>query len=315
MKVSIIIPTYNYSHFILQAIETVLTQDYPADHMEIIVVDDGSTDDTKMVIKNLQEKHPIQYHYQENAGKAAATQLGISLATGDIIFNLDADDWFLPGKIKQTVQIFHHDPTLVHVASPALIHWEDGQRPPETESIPLQVTGKNNGADMLRYFMERKMLFGGGSTFAARALVLKQIKWLPSIDMYTDEWLIINTFLQGNCYFFNEPLSAWRVHGANYSGTATAGQQPQRQLRLKRASETILALLQQGQYPAWLKNTYRLKHEVRLMVWAEERHQKSFRDVTRFLWKGIFSGNSVSVLQKYHAFNRLVPVWVMRWLR
>ncbi|CAN5720697.1 hypothetical protein BH10BAC3_BH10BAC3_33820 [soil metagenome] len=316
MKVSVIIPTYNYSHYIQQAIDSVLSQDYPTELVEVIVVDDGSTDNTRKVLAEISKGAPtVQYHYQENAGKAAATQIGIALAGGEIIFNLDADDWFLPGKISKTVQIFRHDPTLAHVASPALIHWQDGSRAPEAEPISFSVTGQNNGEAMLRYFMERKMLFGGGSTFAARAAVLKQIEWQATIDMYTDEWLLINTLLQGGCYFFLEPLSVWRVHGSNYSGSVAQGRQQQKQERLKKSSTAILQLVQKGKYPGWLKNTYRLKHEVRLMVWREEMNEKSTGDVFRFLWKGIFSGNSISVLRSYHAFNRLAPMGLMKWLR
>ena len=313
MKVSVIIPTYNYGHYIKQALESVLAQDYPPELIEVIIVDDGSTDNTREVLQAVTNgASNIQYHYQENTGKAAATQIGIALASGEIIFNLDADDWFLPGKILKTVKIFRHDPTLVHVASPAMIHWQDGSRPPTPESISFHVTGQNNGAAILRYFMERKMLFGGGSTFAARAAVLKQIKWQAAIDMYTDEWLLINTLLQGGCYFFHEPLSVWRVHGSNYSGSIAPGQQQQKQERLKKGSAAILALLQHGKYPGWLKNTYRLKHEVRQMVWLEAINQKSPEDYFRFFWKGILSGNSIEVLRRYHAFNRLMPGWVRR---
>ncbi len=289
-----------------------LAQDYQKELIEIIVIDDGSTDDTKQLLEGIiTDNAGIQYHYQENAGKAAATQIGIALANGEIIFNLDADDWFLPGKISKTVQIFRHDPTLVHVGSPALIHWQEGNRNPEPEPIPFNVTGKNNGIDTLKYFMRKKLLFGGGSTFAARSAVLKQIKWQAAIDMYTDEWLLINTLLQSNCYFFHEPLSAWRVHGGNYSGGQLVNQE-KRQERLRRASTAILHLLEAGKYPAWLKNNYRLKHATREIVWREERNKKGLVDVSRYLYRGILSGNSVSTLRAYHAFNRLLPMWVRR---
>ncbi len=175
MKVSVIIPTYNYGHFIIEAINSVLAQDYPKELIEVIVIDDGSTDNTGRLLQEIiKEKPAIQYHYQENAGKAAATQIGIALASGEIIFNLDADDWFLPGKISKTVQIFRHDPTLVHVGSPALIHWQEGNRNPEPEPIPFNVTGKNNGVDILKYFMSKKLLFGGGSTLTA---TIPRLEW------------------------------------------------------------------------------------------------------------------------------------------
>lgn len=313
LKVSVIIPTYNYGRYIRQAIESVLNQDYPRKYTEIIVIDDGSTDGTKERLEQLIAGGEIRYHYQANAGKAVATQKAIELATGDIIFNLDADDYFLPGKIKNSITLFNTDPGLVHVASAAMIHWEDGSRADKAEPIPSYLLADRlNGPATLRHFMENKLLFGGGSTFAGRAWALKKIKWLAEIDMFTDEWLVINMLLQGSSYLLPEAMSVWRVHGNNFSSETSPGSLLQKQQRLERSSEAILQLLQQEAYPRWLRKAYQLKHEVRKMVWLEERDGKSVADILRFLRKGVFSGNSIGVLKRYHAFNRLAPVWLRR---
>lgn len=291
-----------------------LTQEYPLELIEIIIIDDGSTDNTRQVLDPLLSGGRVHYHYQENAGKAAATAKGIELAQGEIVFNLDADDWFLPNKIKHTVNMFLNNPGLVHIATPALIHWEDGSRPDEREPVPVKLLGKpTHGQHLLHYFFDHNLLFGGGSTFSAKASVLKQMHWTASVDMYTDEWLLIETLLQGHCYLLPQPLSVWRIHGGNYSGATNAGKIREKQERLEKASAAILQLIEQGDYPEWLKKAYRLKHEVRKMVWLEESNEKSTLDIVKFLSKGIFGGNRISVLKKYHAFNRLVPGPLMRW--
>ncbi len=100
--VSVIIPTYNASQYIVQAVESVLHQTYK--NYEIIVVDDGSTDDTGERLKPY--LHLICYIYQSNQGVAVARNRGIELAKGELVAFLDADDYFLPNKLAAQVALF-----------------------------------------------------------------------------------------------------------------------------------------------------------------------------------------------------------------
>lgn len=111
--VSIVIPTYNSAEFLIQALNSVLNQTYA--NYEIIVVDDGSIDNTSQAIEPYRSQ--IRYIYQENQGVAAARNRGISLAIGDFIAFLDADDLFLPQKLQQQVAIFAAQPDLGMVIS------------------------------------------------------------------------------------------------------------------------------------------------------------------------------------------------------
>ncbi len=94
--VSVVIPTYNSARFIAQAVQSVLAQAYH--RYEIIVINDGSTDETKEVLRKF-DSH-IQYLYQENRGPAAARNAGIKVAQGEYICFLDADDVWLPNKLE-----------------------------------------------------------------------------------------------------------------------------------------------------------------------------------------------------------------------
>jgi len=271
------------------------------------VVDDGSTDETEAVVRQLQRVYLLQYHQQPNAGKAAATRRGIALSTGDIIFTLDADDWFLPGKMAETLRIFDQNPQVTHVASPALIHWQDGSRPDKAEPVPTWMQGKPiPGEKLLQYFFDRNMLFGGGSTFACRASVLKRLPLPDAVDMYTDEWLVMHALLAGDSYFLPQPYSVWRVHGGNYSG---AGGQALRakHARLEHASSAILQALEAGNYPAWLQHAYRLKHETRRQGWMERQGSKPTAERLRYLKDVVLSGQySMRQLWSYRSFNRLI---------
>ncbi len=85
--VSVIIPTYNRAHLVVRAIQSAKAQSYPA--IQIIVVDDGSQDDTAQRIAQLEN---VEYYYQENKGQGAARNLGLSYAKGEYIASLDSDD-------------------------------------------------------------------------------------------------------------------------------------------------------------------------------------------------------------------------------
>ena len=108
-RVSVIIPTYNCDRFLPEAIDSVLMQTYQ--DYEIIVIDDGSTDQTCQVLESYQNK--IRYFYQENQGSAVARNLGIKQAQGEFIAFLDADDfWILPEKLAEQVNCFEQQPSL-----------------------------------------------------------------------------------------------------------------------------------------------------------------------------------------------------------
>jgi glycosyltransferase involved in cell wall biosynthesis len=112
-RVSIIIPTYNYGHFIEGAIQSILNQTYT--DYEIIIIDDGSTDNTREILQPYFQK--VRYVYQENQGLSETRNHGIKLACGEFIIFLDADDFFLPHLLKEQIAIFDTQPSLGLVIS------------------------------------------------------------------------------------------------------------------------------------------------------------------------------------------------------
>jgi glycosyltransferase involved in cell wall biosynthesis len=103
--VSVIIPCLNQAHFLGEAIESALSQDYPS--VEVVVVDDGSTDHTAKVATATPEVH---YVYQANAGLAAARNKGIAESHGSYLVFLDADDWLCAGGIRAGVDCIRRHP-------------------------------------------------------------------------------------------------------------------------------------------------------------------------------------------------------------
>lgn len=112
-KVSVIIPTYNRPMWLPETIESVLNQTYP--NIEIIVVNDGSTDNTEQVLEPYRDR--IKYIYKENGGPGSAVNAGIMASTGEYVARIDDDDLFLPEKVELQVKMFQSDPRLGLVAT------------------------------------------------------------------------------------------------------------------------------------------------------------------------------------------------------
>lgn len=102
--VSVVIATYNMGRYLSLAVQSALSQDYPS--IEVQIVDDGSTDDTPQVVGQWREDPRVHVHRQVNAGQTRAKNQGISLARGEFVAFLDADDVWLPGKLTRQMALF-----------------------------------------------------------------------------------------------------------------------------------------------------------------------------------------------------------------
>jgi glycosyltransferase involved in cell wall biosynthesis len=115
-KVSVVIPTYNYAHFLGETIRSVLDQTFT--EFELIIVDDGSTDNTREVVAGFKDPRII-YIYQENRGVSAAQNNGINASTGGYIAILGSDDLWLPRNLELKVKVLDSRPEVALVCSDA----------------------------------------------------------------------------------------------------------------------------------------------------------------------------------------------------
>ena len=122
LEVSIIIPTYNSAKYIPDAINSILNQTFK--DYEIIIVDDGSTDNTREILNKYNSK--IRYIYQENKGPSAARNIGIKNAKGKYIAFLDADDIWLPDKLQRQMKLFANESSVSFVYTSSYIMNENG---------------------------------------------------------------------------------------------------------------------------------------------------------------------------------------------
>ena len=149
--VSVIIPVYNYDRYLAEAVESVLSQTYR--HLEVIVVDDGSTDQSGEVTRNFAGRG-VRYCHQVHAGIGPARNKGVELAPGDFIAFLDADDRWPQEKIERQLRAFESDPALEMVFGHALQlqngpEWEAGVKD-DNRTVAGMVPGMVPGTMLIK---------------------------------------------------------------------------------------------------------------------------------------------------------------------
>jgi glycosyltransferase involved in cell wall biosynthesis len=213
--VTALIDTYNYGRFVEQAIESVLEQDYPAKRLEIVVVDDGSTDDTAERVKKYGER--VRYLRKENGGQASAFNYGFAEARGEIIALLDADDYWLPGKISRVARAFEE-----HAGAGMVYH-----RRMESDAATGQ-SREGEFAECSGYLPDSvgKMLayrVAPTSSLVFRREVLQRLMPMPEwIRLQADAYLALLSIFLAPVEAVGEVLSVYRLHGKNLYA---AGQQ------------------------------------------------------------------------------------------
>ena len=150
--ISVIIPVYNYDRYLAEAVESVLSQTYQ--HLEVIVVDDGSTDRSGEVAKSFAGRG-VRYCQQVHSGIGPTRNKGVELAQGVFIAFLDADDRWPVQKIERQLRAFESDPALEMVFGQALQlqngpEWEAGVKNDERHDVAGKVPGMVPGTMLIK---------------------------------------------------------------------------------------------------------------------------------------------------------------------
>ena len=211
-KVSVIIPTYNCAHYLEQAIESAMNQTYR--DLEIIVLDDGSTDDTTQVVRKYEAS--IRYIRQDNRGLPAARNHAIESSSGELIALLDADDWWEPTKLAEQVSILVEDPELCLVYSDLEVVFDDGSIIPSfLSSRPLAASG---------YVFDQLLQSGFiiPSTVLLRRIYLEQAGMFDeSMRSHEDIDLWLRMCQRWRVAFVRKPLTHRRQGSANMTSNAS----------------------------------------------------------------------------------------------
>ena len=212
LPVSVLIDTYNHERFIEDAIVSVLEQDFRSTDMEILVIDDGSTDRTPEIVRKFEPR--VRYLRKGNGGQASSFNFAIPQTRGEIIAFLDGDDWWMKNKIQLVMSAFERNPrtgTIGHgivefdsvanrstMLSPGMVDYFDLVSP--------------EGAQVFRNFMA----FLGTSRVSIRKSVLAKIVPIPeALVVEADEFMATMAVAHGGAVLLSEPLAYYRLHDEN----------------------------------------------------------------------------------------------------
>jgi hypothetical protein len=207
--VSVLINNHNYARFLGDAITSALNQTYP--HTEVIVIDDGSADDSRRVIESFGSR--ITACFQPNTGQAAAINRGFSLSRGQIILLLDADDTFLPEKAAEVVHIFTSHPGIGWCFHPASF-WHTAtsrQTPPRADLPSTYIDFRQEiAAAHLPTFAPATSCLCFARSLLAGLLPLPQLE--PTA---ADRYLKLGALILSPGYYLNSPLTLQKIHDSN----------------------------------------------------------------------------------------------------
>lgn len=200
--ISVVIPAYNREHFIAEAVDSVIRQSYP--DIEIIVVDDGSTDRTRQAVKRFGDK--IRYIYQNNQGPSAARNKGILAARGEWVAFLDSDDIFFPDKLSQQIKCFKDKAIgLVHAFYYKL----------DCKKNSIQVIEPAFSMD--RHLLQQELLQRKHtirtSTVVVRRSCFEEVGYFNPAYRAAEDWdMWIRIASKYDFSYINQPLAIYRRH-------------------------------------------------------------------------------------------------------
>ena len=220
-KISVVIPVYNWEKYIEKAIQSVVSQTLPP--YEIIVVNDGSTDDSGVIIAELAKKYPIKFFTKENGGQSSARNYGVSVAKGDLIAFLDQDDIWYPNHLKELLKPFTENsyPEIGWAYSTVDEIGENGEL---YRLDCLSLTYSPHPKKSLTQCLAADMFVIPSATVVSKKAFNDVGGFDERLSGYEDDDLFVRIFSKGyGNVFINKSLAQWRIHGGSCSwGTRMA---------------------------------------------------------------------------------------------
>jgi glycosyltransferase involved in cell wall biosynthesis len=213
---TVLIDTYNYGQYIEEAVDSVLAQNFPAEQFEILVVDDGSTDDTPQRLKKYGDR--IRYMQKPNGGQASAFNYGFERAKGRVVALLDADDMWLADKLGRMYETFEQHADAGMVYHRAWLWKNEQEKSVDTYFVPVSGRIPESRATLLTYPM------AGTSCLAFRREALEKILPVPEVlRSQADAYLTALIIFVAPVVAVPEFLTKYRLHGANLFQAQGAG--------------------------------------------------------------------------------------------
>jgi glycosyltransferase involved in cell wall biosynthesis len=222
--VSVIIPTYNSGRFIGEALASIFAQTVPVS--EIIVVDDGSTDDTPRVLRTMTDPR-IKHLTIPHSGISVARNTGIQAASGEVIAFLDSDDRWRPEKLERQLAVLLSEPEVGVVFSDFIRFNENGFLPnqfsfmPELSTLRTRPSSRGEGHVVLPDAFCQLVNFGEipgyTQTLLIRRVAVAGVLFPPDLRVCEDLYFSMRVYEKTQVAFVGEPLVEVRRHSTNVS--------------------------------------------------------------------------------------------------
>jgi glycosyltransferase involved in cell wall biosynthesis len=223
MRVSVIIASHNFGQYITEAVMSILTQG--VDDVEVIVVDDASTDDTRVHLARITDPR-LRVEYLPKVGVGAARNHGLRLARGRFIGFLDADDRWCPGKLKAQIDVLCSEPEVGFVFTNFVRFDETGRHPntqfdiiPELFELPLRQSKEGGArvieADALVSLVATRQFPAWIQTALIRAECTRGIEFPEDMRLSQDYCYMLRIYSKARAAFIEEPLVEVRRHTSN----------------------------------------------------------------------------------------------------
>lgn len=222
MKISIITANYNYAQYIEEAINSVINQSYQ--NWELIIVDDGSSDNSVEIIKSYCEKDSrirlFQHGDGQNKGLKETLLLGISYASGEWIAFLESDDSLTPDNLQKKVEIIEKNPDLKLIFNKVKFLVEnESNKLNMFKEIQKKLSKMSFPKNMFYDFYINNMILTF-SCVMVEASILKNADFNSPVDAFLDWWLWIHLARNNKFYYVDEELTNWRLHLQSYINTS-----------------------------------------------------------------------------------------------
>lgn len=212
--VTVLVPAFNYEKYVCDAIDSVLFQEGVQDgDVEIIVLDDGSSDET--VVRCGKYSCRIRYVYTKNRGVSHALSLGVSLSRGKYIAILSSDDYWLPYKLRRVIVVMESDPRIVFAGHLSLRKRGDTEYKTYVPLAGVSMIDEIDTPHKFGEYMRGDFLQGSAGVF--RGDVLRKIMPIPAgVQFFNDQYLTHSVIFYGKVALLPEYLGVYRMHAANY---------------------------------------------------------------------------------------------------
>jgi glycosyltransferase involved in cell wall biosynthesis len=222
--VSILIPFYNHNHFIKKTLDSILEDTYP--NKEIIIINDGSTDpDDSNIIKWIEEhgeEITIKYIKRENKGVSKTMNELIMLANGEYVIPCASDDYFINNTIENRINILEKNKDKLILLSDCIVVDNDNNLLYDSNLFSYRITTKEKyfSDDGLKDIIINEWSFAGATWIAKRELFNK-IGYLNELLIVEDWDFFLRIVANEYASFYDEKVSAYRIHDTNTSRNET----------------------------------------------------------------------------------------------